>query len=145
MQLDELLAARAPGTELMLDLKGHDERLPRRVIAAIEASGQHGPLTVCSQDWRMLAPFTVGTDIRVVHSVGSARQLARLRRRDAPLAGVSIHAGLLDRAVVGELRRRAEIVLTWPVESLELARRLAAWGVQGLISRNFEQLAAELH
>ena len=145
MLLDELLAAAAPDTELMLDLKGHDARLPGRVVAAIEASGRRGPLTVCSQDWRMLEPFAAAPDVRAVHSIGNARQLARLWLRPPGLAGISIHQRLLDAAVVDELRRRAEVVLTWPVESLALARRLASWGVHGLISKNFEHLAAELN
>jgi hypothetical protein len=144
MLLDELLSAAAPDTELMLDLKGHDERLPRRVLEAVEESGRRGPLTVCSQDWRMVEPFAVAPGIRVVHSVGNARQLARLWSRSGALDGISIHARLLDAAVVAELRRRAQVVLTWPVESLALARRLAFWGVDGLISQNFEHLAAEL-
>jgi hypothetical protein len=144
MLLDELLSAAAPDTELMLDLKGHDERLPRRVLEAVEESGRRGPLTVCSQDWRMVEPFAVAPGIRVVHSVGNARQLARLWSRSGALDGISIHARLLDAAVVAELRRRAQVVLTWPVESLALARRLASWGVDGLISQNFEHLAAEL-
>jgi glycerophosphoryl diester phosphodiesterase len=144
MLLDELLAETSPGTELMLDLKGHDHRLPGRVMSAIEASGLRGRLTVCSQDWRLLEPLAAQPGIRVVHSVGNARQLARLRRRRGPLAGVSIHRRLLDATVVDELRSRAELVLSWPVESVAQARRLADWGVHGLISRSFEQLAAEL-
>ena len=67
-----------------------------------------------------------------------------LRQRDEVLAGVSIHERLLDAAVVGELRRRTALVLSWPVESVAQARRLAGWGVHGLISRSFENLAAEL-
>jgi glycerophosphoryl diester phosphodiesterase len=128
----------------MLDLKGHDRRLPDRVLAAIDVAGQPARLTVCSQDWRLLEPFADFAEIRVVHSVGNARQLARLRRRREPLAGVSINERLLDTAVVAELRRRAAVVLSWPVESAAQARRLAAWGVQGLISRRFEDLAVEL-
>ena len=57
------------------------------------------------------------------------------------LAGVSIHQRLLDAAVVQDLRRRAALVLSWPVESGAEARRLAGWGVHGLISRSFENLA----
>lgn len=144
MLLGELLGAASPGTELMLDLKGHDPRLPRRMLAAIDAAGLPGRLTVCSQDWRLLEPFGDRPGIRVVHSVGNARQLARLRRRRGPLAGVSIHQRLLDPAVVDELRRRAGLILSWPVESVAEARRLAAWGVDGLISRRFEHLVAEL-
>lgn len=142
--LEELLGATAPGTELMLDLKGHDRRLPGLVLAAVEAANLPGRLTVCSQDWRLLEPLAGAPEIRAVHSVGNVRQLARLRRRDEPLAGVSIHERLLDAAVVAELRRRAALVLSWPVESVAQARRLAAWGVQGLISRRFEDLAVDL-
>jgi hypothetical protein len=138
--LEELLEA-APATELMLDLKGHDRRLPARVLAAIEAAGRPGRLTVCSQDWRLLAPLAGLPEIRIVHSVGNARQLARLPET---VAGVSIHERLLDAGVVAELRRRATLVLSWPVETAAQARRLAAWGVQGLISRRFEDLAVEL-
>jgi hypothetical protein len=142
--LEQLLEATASGTELMLDLKGHDRRLPGRVLAAIDAAGRPGRLTVCSQDWRLLEPLAAVPDIRVVHSVGNVRQLARLRRLPDTPAGISIHERLLDAAVVAELRRRAALVLSWPVESVAQARRLAAWGVQGLISRRFEDLAVEL-
>ena len=128
----------------MLDLKGHDRRLPKRVLEAIERSSLSGRITVCSQDWRLLEPFAARPEIRVVHSVGNARQLIRLRRKPEPLAGISIHERLLDAAVVEDLRRRAGLVLSWPVESVAQARRLIGWGVDGLISRSFEQLAAEL-
>ena len=144
LRLEELLAAAAPGTELMLDLKGHDRRLPGRVLAAIEAAGLPSRLTVCSQDWRLLEPLAGLPEIRVVHSVGNGRQLARLRRLPGTLAGVSIHERLLDAGIVADLRRRAALVLSWPVESGVQARRLVGWGVQGLISRRFEDLAVEL-
>jgi hypothetical protein len=144
MVLDELLAAVAPGTELMLDLKGHDRRLPSRIAEAVETAGVRGRVTVCSQDWQLLEPLSGRPDVRVVHSVGNARQLARLWRRGDSLAGVSIHQRLLDAAVVEELRRRAALILSWPVESVAQARRLAGWGVQGLISQRFEHLAGEL-
>ena len=145
MLLADLLSEAAPGTELMLDLKGHDRRLPDRVAGAIESSGAPGRVTVCSQDWSLLEPFRRHADIRAVHSVGNARQLARLRRRHAGgLAGISIHRRLLDRAVVADLRRRAELVLSWPVESLAQARELTGWGVCGLISQSFERLVPAL-
>jgi glycerophosphoryl diester phosphodiesterase len=144
MLLDELLAATAHDTELMLDLKGHDLRLSARVLEAIERSPLSGRITVCSQDWRLLEPLAEHPEIRAVHSVGNARQLARLRRRPGRLAGISIHERLLDAAVVEELRRRAGLVMSWPVESVGQARRLMGWGVDGLISGSFEQLAPEL-
>jgi glycerophosphoryl diester phosphodiesterase len=142
--LGELLAAAAHGTELMLDLKGHDLRLPARVLEAVERSPRDGRLTICSQDWRLLEPLEAHPEIRTVHSVGNTRQLARLRREPRRLSGISIHERLLDAAVVEELRRRAALVMSWPVESVTHARRLMSWGVHGLISRSFEQLAVEL-
>ena len=144
MLLEHLLSVAADGTELMLDLKGHDRRLPGRILGAVEAAHVRGRLTVCSQNWRLLEPFASRPDVRVVHSVGNTRQLARLLRARGRLAGVSIHQRLLDAAAVTELRRRADLVLSWPVESVAVARRLADWGVDGLISRHFEALAKEL-
>ena len=141
MVLDELLTAAGDGTELMLDLKGQDPRLPERVLGG----DRHRPaataaITVCSQDWRLLEPFAAQPEIRVVHSVGNARQLAR----GCAHAGRSTRRRLDPRAPARrapssqELRRRAALVLSWPVESVAQARRLAGWGVHGLISRSFE-------
>ena len=141
LELPELLAAVAPGTELMLDLKGIDPRLPGRLAA--ELAGYPGRVTVCSRNWRFLRRLR---GPRIVHSIGSRRQLRALRRRfgDRRLDGVSIHRRLLSAATVADLRRRAELVLAWPVATPEEARQLASWGVDGLISEHFEALAAEL-
>ena len=35
-------------------------------------------------------------------------------------------------------RQRADVVMTWPVKTIDRARELAAWGVDGLISENLE-------
>jgi glycerophosphoryl diester phosphodiesterase len=83
----------------------------------------------------VLEPF-VGLPVRRFHSVGNRRQLARLlsglgaTRPD----GISIHARLLENDVVHELRRTADVIVTWPVNRLEDARRLAEMGVDGLIT-----------
>jgi glycerophosphoryl diester phosphodiesterase len=60
------------------------------------------------------------------------------------LHGVSIHRKLLDAATVWDLRRRAELVLTWPVQTREQVRELVGWGVQGLITERPRLVAAEL-
>jgi hypothetical protein len=141
LQLDRLLQAAVGGSELMLDLKGRDRRLPRLVAAALaEHSGL--PVTVCSQRWSLLEPLRDSDGVRLVHSVGSERQLARLRRRYAGsrLAGVSIHRRLLSPTVVRELRECAELVMTWPVEHSAQARMLVGWGVHGLITSHFDKL-----
>lgn len=141
--LDELLAAAAPATELMLDLKGRDPRLARRLAAAIAAAARTGRITVCSRNWRLLEALREEPSVRLVHSVGSRRQLRALRRRFAHrrLAGISIHRELLSAVTVQDLQRRADLVMTWPVETAAEALRLSSWGVDGLISRDFERIA----
>lgn len=142
--LPELLGALDPQTELMLDLKGRDRRLCHGVTDSVDAAGLRR-ITVCARSWPLLEDFRCDERFRVVHSVGNRRQLRVLLRNfeGRPLQGVSIHARLLDAGVVAELRRRAEVVLSWPVNSLAHARELASWGVAGLISDRHE-LAVEL-
>ena len=127
----------------MLDLMGHDVRLPRHIAAVLAEHGRASRITVCSRRWGLLEPLEQLDGVRVVHSVGNRRQLAALTRRFAggTLAGVSIHSRLLDAATVRELRDRAALVMSWPVESAAEARRLAAWGVQGLITSRYAELA----
>jgi glycerophosphoryl diester phosphodiesterase len=146
LHLDALLAAAAEGPELMLDLKGHDRRIPCRVLDAIADAGTDARVTVCSQNWHLLEPLRDAAHVRVVHSVGSARALERLHARFAAqrLDGISIHRRLLDRESARRLRSRAGVLMSWPVESAAEARRLAGLGVQGMISRQFEAIAATL-
>ena len=143
--LPELLGATAPATELMLDLKGLQADVGRRVLDALHPHLAARRITVCSRNWRALEAFTGNPRVRVIHSVGSARQLRALRDRFAGrrLQGVSIHARLLDPQVVQDLRRLADVVMSWPVQTLGLARQLADWGIDGLISERLD-LAAEL-
>ena len=56
------------------------------------------------------------------------------------MEGVSIHRELLTPAVAGELRARAALLWTWPVDDPADARRIAAWGVNGFISDAPERL-----
>jgi len=144
--LGDLLAAAAPDAVLMLDLKGPWVRLARRVARELARHPGIGEVVVCSRSWRLLDAFASDPRVRVVHSVGSRRQLRRLRRRFAGrrLAGVSIHRRLLDLATVTELRERADLIVTWPVSTVEEARRLTSWGVHGVITEHFETLTPAL-
>jgi len=144
LQLEALLTAAAPGTELMLDLKGRDVRLSRRVADAL-AGARPSRVTVCARNWALLEPLRDLPGVRLVHSVGSRRQLRALRRRFAGgLGGVSVHRDLLDPATVADLQRRAEFVITWPVSTLDEARALGDWGVDGVITERFDALAPVL-
>lgn len=144
MELHELLDAVGPlGSELMLDLKGRDPRLSRRVIEALDERREHLPVTVCARSWKLLDAFEGRSDMRTVCSVGSRRGLRRLlaRRRDERLGGVSIHARLLDARTVRELSEKCEVVMTWPVNCTERARTLLGWGVHGLITDEADAIA----
>jgi glycerophosphoryl diester phosphodiesterase len=134
--LARLLAEAGPDVELMLDLKGRARRLPALVAAALDEAALPR-ITICSRTWSLLEPFRSRPGVRVLHSVGSTRQLRALRTRYAGerLQGISIHRDLLDAGTVRDLRERAELLLTWPVEDPADARRLAAWGVDGVICR----------
>lgn len=141
LALQDLLKAARPGVRLMLDLKGRDPRLSGLVLAALEETV--APITVCSLSWRLLEPFVGHPRVRVVHSVGSRRQLRALRRRFAGrrLDGISIHQRLLDAPTVAELRRRSDFIVSWPVTTADEAQRLWSWGVHGVITERFEALA----
>lgn len=135
--LPELLEAVEARTELVLDLKGRDRRLATRILEALGPRPAEGSsVTICARSWPLLEPFTGVENVRLIHSVGSARQLARLRRRlgERRIHGISIHERLLDSRRVRELREVADLILTWPVNTVERARELVGWGVDGLIS-----------
>jgi len=146
LELGALLAAAAPSTELMLDLKGRDLRLSRRVAEALACERGAPRVTVCARNWALLEPLAGREDVRLVHSVGSRRQLRALRRRyaDRRLEGISIHRDLLDASTVVDLRTRADVVMTWPVASPDEARALAGWGVNGVITERFDALVPAL-
>ena len=135
LQLHELFAATCDETDLMLDLKGRDERLATLVLAAIEPYLGRRRFTVCARRWSMLDAFAAHP-VRRVHSVGNARQLRRLLRRFAGerIQGVSIHETLLDEESVSALRAIADVVMTWPVNQPDRARELLRLGVHGLIT-----------
>ncbi|MBD0330635.1 MAG: glycerophosphodiester phosphodiesterase [Thermoleophilia bacterium] len=145
LRLGELLAATHARTELMLDLKGARSRLAALVAAEIARLGDARRLTVCARSWRLLEPFE-SLAVRRVYSVGSARQLRRLLGRfpDGRLDAVSVHARLLDRHVVAQLREIATTVMTWPVNDAARARALLGLGVHGLISDAPERVAGAL-
>jgi glycerophosphoryl diester phosphodiesterase len=133
--LEEVLAAMAAETELVLDLKGPRKRLAEQVLRAVEPYLSERRFTVCARSWRLLEPFA-GTPVRRVHSVGNARQLRAVLRRFANrrLEGVSIHERLVNRETVAALGEIAELIMAWPVNEPERARALLRLGVAGLIT-----------
>lgn len=132
----DLLAACGPG-DLVLDLKGRDERLADDLVAALAPRLARGsPTTICARHWPLLEPFAGLSGARLVHSVGSARGLRRLRNQlgTGRIQAITIHERLLDSRAVADLRDLADTIMTWPVNTLERAQELVRWGVDGLIS-----------
>jgi hypothetical protein len=133
--LGELLAATAPETQLLLDLKGPRKRLAEGVVHALTPYLPERRFTVSARWWRLLEPFA-DTPVRRVYSIGSARQLRLALRRFAnhALEGVSIHERLADRETITALREIADVVMAWPVNESARARALLRFGVDGLIT-----------
>jgi glycerophosphoryl diester phosphodiesterase len=127
----------------MLDLKGRDRRLVPAVIELLRPHLDGGRrVTVCARNQQLLEPFVGLPGVSIVRSVGSRRQLRALNRSSVTVDGISIHDRLLDRETVRDLRRRARFVMTWPVKTLDRARELAAWGVDGFITEDLELVRA---
>lgn len=135
--LDELLAA-APDCELMLDIKGGDERFPREIARAVRDALPGRDYSVCSQFWQLLEPFHDEPAARVIHSIGSTSMLRNVRPHLVrhPAEAVSIHRKLLTPDVVADLFERVGIIMTWPVNRESDLRALQAMGVNGFISDN---------
>lgn len=145
LRLEALLGALRPGTQVVLDLKGRNRRLPALVTAALGEHAPELPVLVCARHWPLLDLVVSSPSVRLVYSVGTRRQLAALlRRADMSGRGVSIHRELLDAPTVAELRRRADLVMTWPVATPEQVRELVGWGVQGMITEHPVLVAGEL-
>ncbi len=134
--LAALVQAAAPGTELMLDLKGTAAGLPGAVLGEMERVAPGRSYAVCSQGWELLTPFEPLAHVRVVHSVGNGRALRDVLNRLSGKAhhAISINQKLLDAALVRELRQAAPMGMTWPINSLERLARVRNWGVTGAIS-----------
>jgi glycerophosphoryl diester phosphodiesterase len=142
LQVHELLAAGDP--RLMLDLKGVHPRLATRLATVLAETMPDTTVTVCTQHWWMLSAFRNLRNVRPVLSAGSRRGLRRLRSRlrGQSTYGVCVHRRLLTPRIVEELRRRAEVVFTWPVDTeadLDDALRL---GVDGVIGKDLAVLTA---
>jgi hypothetical protein len=136
--LAELLAADRHGTTFMLDLKGRHPATCRAVAGLLHEIGHARPLLACGRWWP--AVDALAADLDFVRPVLSARHrwelrrlLRRLARGPAPF-GVSVHASLLDAAVVEQLHQHVERVLTWPVNDRHALETVLAYGVSGVIS-----------
>jgi glycerophosphoryl diester phosphodiesterase len=141
LTLAELRDGLPEGATLMLDLKGWQPWLGAMVREVMKDAA---PYVVCGRRWRMLEAFADLPHVQVVHSARTARELHRL---DDHLArhhtwGVSVHRELLTVERVARLRHRADVVMTWPVDTVAVYDEVVAYGVNGVISNDLSVLAA---
>jgi glycerophosphoryl diester phosphodiesterase len=135
---------------LMLDLKGIRPGLAPAVAETLREQAPDAPVAISTPHWWMFKAFSEAPQVRTVPSAGSWPMLERLREllrkgegawpNQRPIYGCAVHRTLLTPAVVAELRRRVEHVITWPVdtgEELADARRL---DVTGITSKNLDLL-----
>ena len=142
--LAELLSADRRGATFMLDLKGRSPSVGRSVARLLHELGRDHPVLACGRQWRSVDALTRLPYVRRVLSARNRVELARLRQRLAasgPEHGVSIHRSLLGRAIVSELHRHVEVVMTWPVNDMPTRDRMLEIGVTGIISDEDEVLA----
>lgn len=142
--LRELVAAADPGTLLMLDLKGWNNRLGFAVQREMAHIAPGRPYAVCAQRWALLEPFHAVPHAIVVHSIGKASRLEKAFSHIAgsPHAAISIDQKLLTPAAVERLSHHAPLIMSWPINDEALLRRLWAWGVNGFITDRLEIVAA---
>lgn len=137
--LGEVLEAGGRGPLLMLDLKTRRRAAGRSVADLLESRAAARPVLVCGRFWPSVDHVAARLPyVRPVLSARNVRELTSLRRRlagngPAPY-GVSLHVSLLDREEVADLRTRVEVVMTWPVNNLDLLDRVVGLGANAIIS-----------
>jgi glycerophosphoryl diester phosphodiesterase len=143
LSLGEVAAQLPTERRLMLDLKGWQPWLGRRVAAAMAVAAPRVPYVVCSRHWQMLDAFDDLDHVDVVHSVRSRSELKRLPRRLAGHRswGVAVHRDLLPRMDVPSLLRTVDVLLTWPVNTVDALEEVARYGVTGVISDGLNRAA----
>jgi glycerophosphoryl diester phosphodiesterase len=135
--LDELLEADEHASTFMLDVKGARVSTARALSRALQERGVDRPLLVCGRWWPSVEIVAELPFVRPVLSARNRVELARLQPRVArgpAVYGVSVHMSLLDAALVAELHRHVEVVMTWPVNDLESLDAMLRIGVTGIIS-----------
>lgn len=142
--LQELLEADQHGTLFMLDVKGPWTWAGRNVARMLHDGGHHRPVLACGRWWPSIDAMAHLPYVRPVLSARNGLEMARLRRRlsrgPRPY-GVSVHCSLLDRDVVRWLHEHVTVVMTWPVNDLDVLDHLLDIGVTGVISDEAHVLA----
>lgn len=144
LTLADVLAASAPATRLMLDMKGVDIRLAPTLIEVMAALQPERQYAVVSRRWALLEAFRDHGHAFVIHAAGDERELRDVRRQLTwhDHHAVAVNHLLLTAERVSELRASAPTLLAWTVNDQARMRQLVDWGVNGIISDRLDVLRA---
>ena len=131
--LAEVLERCKDGSKVTIELKyyGHDQRLEERVAEIVEAAGMEEQVILMSLDYdgvrkmkRLRPEWTVG--LLAATAVGDLTEL------DADF--LAVNAGMATRSFVRRSRAQGKDVYVWTINDPVAMARMAAVGVDGLIT-----------
>ncbi len=132
--LDDVASA-AGDLRLYLDLKGKDVRLADAVIAFVRERGLEDAVVFSSPEWPLLDRVRARLGAPCFYTLNTDNFD---RRVGEVLAGnfdyLAVNHRLLDPERVARLKEAGCRMVAWTVNTLERARELVAWGVDGVVS-----------
>ena len=143
--LDEVLAEIGGRLLVNVELKappGRTRELEATVAALVERRGLAERVLVSSFSPSALRRFRrimPGVPLGLLYAPGPFSWAARLRAwlmRDLRCEAIHPHWSLLRPAVIRRAHARGQRVFTWTVDEPDVARQLAAWGVDGVITNH---------
>jgi len=151
LRLDEVLETVAGVRRLLVDVKGwyrgrENQEFASALVQAVREHGAEESAAICGQYWPVLDEVRrEAPDLEVRYSVERTLQWEKFMRLvgdDERVRRVCIEHRFLNEERVRFLEEQGVNVYCWTVDDPEEARRLAAAGVDGVISNDLELLAA---
>ncbi len=140
--LDEVAAA-ADGLRLYIDLKGTTLKLSDAVVDFVLARGIEDAVVFSSPEWALLDRVRERLNATCFYTLGKKDYEGKLQ---SILAGgfpyLAVNHSLLHRDVVARIKHAGSRMVAWTVNSLERARELISWGVDGVVSDEIDVLEA---
>lgn len=140
--LDDVASA-AGEMRLYLDLKGKNIRLADAVIAFVRDRGLDDAVVFSSPEWHLLDRVRARLGAPCFYTLDTDNFE---RRVGEVLAGgfdyLAVNHRLLDPERAARLKEAGCRMVAWTVNSLDRARQLVAWGVDGVVSDHVAILEA---
>ena len=150
LKLDEVLEIAAGAKGLLIDVKGsypgHENReFASALVGTVREYGAENRIAICGQYWPVLEDVRrEAPDLEVRYSVERVFQWEKFMRLvgdDDRVRRVCIEHRFLDEERVCFLEEQGVSFYCWTVDDRKEAQRLAAAGVDGIISNDLELLA----